>query len=94
MDRGAGEILLTSMNHDGTKEGFSPISPGLLSKRLRSCYCWGELVFRHFRGVQEASAIGTCASIFHFREVGLRDLKTILRNGILVSCETNWAGRF
>src|SRR5690606_38467951 len=33
-DRGAGEILLTSMNHDGTKMGFAKDITGILSRSL------------------------------------------------------------
>ena len=84
VDRGAGEILLTSMNHDGTKEGFSLDITGLLSKRLPVpvIASGGAGNPQHFVDVfQKASAdAALAASIFHFREVGLKDLKTYLND--------------
>jgi len=84
VDRGAGEILLTSMNHDGTKEGFSLEITGLLSKRLPVpvIASGGAGNAGHFVDVfQKASAdAALAASIFHFREVGLQDLKEYLND--------------
>jgi imidazole glycerol-phosphate synthase subunit HisF len=59
-DRGAGEILLTSMDTDGTKAG----------------------TMEHFYDVfttGKADA-GLAASIFHFKEIGIPDLKNYLKN--------------
>ncbi len=82
VDRGAGEILLTSMNHDGTKEGFSLDITGLLSKRLPVpvIASGGAGIPQHFVDVfKKASAdAALAASIFHFREVGIRELKIYL----------------
>ena len=82
VDRGAGEILLTSMNHDGTKEGFSLDITGLLSRRLPVpvIASGGAGNAGHFVDVfQKASAdAALAASIFHFRELGLQDLKAYL----------------
>jgi len=84
VDRGAGEILLTSMNHDGTKEGFSLEITRLLSKRLPVpvIASGGAGNAGHFVDVfQKASAdAALAASIFHFREVGLKDLKEYLND--------------
>jgi len=84
VDRGAGEILLTSMNHDGTKEGFSLEITGLLSKRLPVpvIASGGAGNAGHFVDVfQKASAdAALAASIFHFRELGLKDLKEYLND--------------
>ncbi len=89
VDRGAGEILLTSMNHDGTKEGFSLDITGLLSKRLPVpvIASGGAGNAGHFLEVfQKASAdAALAASIFHFRELGLKDLKDYLaEHGVAV----------
>lgn len=82
VDRGAGEILLTSMNHDGTKEGFSLDITSLLSNRLPVpvIASGGAGTAQHFVDVfQKASAdAALAASIFHFRELGLKDLKNYL----------------
>jgi len=84
VDRGAGEILLTSMNHDGIKEGFSLEITGLLSKRLPVpvIASGGAGNAGHFVDVfQKASAdAALAASIFHFRELGLKDLKEYLND--------------
>jgi len=83
VDRGAGEILLTSMNHDGTKQGFSLDITGLLSNRLPVpvIASGGAGNAEHFVDVfKKASAdAALAASIFHFREVGIRDLKLQLQ---------------
>ncbi len=84
VDRGAGEILLTSMNHDGTKQGFSLDITGLLSRRLPVpvIASGGAGNALHFVDVfQQASAdAALAASIFHFREVAIPELKRELRD--------------
>jgi imidazole glycerol-phosphate synthase subunit HisF len=82
VNRGAGEILLTSMNHDGTKGGFSLEITQLLSTRLPVpvIASGGAGKPEHFVDVfQRASAdAALAASIFHFRELGIRELKNFL----------------
>ena len=81
-ERGAGEILLTSMNHDGTKAGFaisltSTISESLAIPVIAS---GGAGAMSHFIEVfQEGRAdAALAASIFHFGEIKIPDLKSYL----------------
>jgi cyclase len=87
--RGAGEILLTSMDRDGTKEGFeikltSSISETVTVPVIAS---GGAGSIDHFVEVfsdGDADA-GLAASIFHFREIPIRDLKTsLMAHGISI----------
>ena len=83
-DRGAGEILFTSMNHDGTKNGYANQATAQLSLSLAIpvIASGGAGKMNHFVevfGEGEADA-ALAASIFHFREIGIEDLKTHLRN--------------
>jgi len=82
VDAGAGEILLTSMNHDGTKSGFA-LS---ITKQLATALpvpviaSGGGGTMQHFVDVfGEASAdAALAASIFHFKEISIPDLKDYL----------------
>jgi cyclase len=83
-ERGAGEILFTSMNHDGTKNGYANQATAQLSSSLGIpvIASGGAGKMDHFVDVfskGEADA-ALAASIFHFREIGIQDLKTHLRN--------------
>ncbi len=88
-DRGAGEILLTSMDHDGTKGGFALT----LTREISSAVSIPVIASggagspEHFAAAfidGEADA-ALAASIFHFREVSISDLKAYLfRKGIPV----------
>jgi cyclase len=83
-ERGAGEILFTSMNHDGTKNGYANEATAALSTGLGIpvIASGGAGKMNHFVdvfGEGEADA-ALAASIFHFREIGIQDLKTHLRN--------------
>ena len=83
VDRGAGEILLTSMNHDGTKTGFAIEITKLLSEQLPVpvIASGGAGNMDHFVEVfEKASAdAALAASIFHFKEVAIPELKLFLR---------------
>ncbi len=86
---GAGEILLTSMDHDGTKGGFAIELTGLLTKSLQIpvIASGGAGNAQHFADVfrHDDADAALAASIFHFREVDIRDLKASLREqGIVV----------
>ena len=86
---GAGEILLTSMNHDGTKQGFALDITRILSTTLPVpvIASGGGGTPRHFAAVfKDAHAdAALAASIFHFREVDIRELKGYLKEkGIAV----------
>jgi cyclase len=82
-NRGAGEILFTSMNHDGTKNGFANEATARLSTSLGIpvIASGGAGRMSHFvdvLGPGQADA-ALAASIFHFREIGIRDLKEHLK---------------
>jgi len=82
VELGAGEILLTSMNHDGTKKGFAlditrSLATGLSVPVIAS---GGGGNMQHFVDVfKEANAdAGLAASIFHFKEIEIPALKKYL----------------
>jgi len=81
---GAGEILLTSMNNDGTKEGFALDITSQISDKVNipviASGGAGNMI--HFKEVFEnTTATGAlAASIFHFGEVAIPDLKNYLKN--------------
>ncbi len=87
--RGAGEILLTSMDKDGTKSGFD------LELTRRCCQLvtipiiasggGGEM--EHFSQIltEGGAQAALAASIFHYREISIRELKIFLdKHGISV----------
>ncbi|WP_276505001.1 imidazole glycerol phosphate synthase subunit HisF [Terrimonas pollutisoli] len=82
VEAGAGEILLTSMNHDGTKAGFALDITRQLATSLPVpvIASGGGGSMSHFVDVfKEAKAdAALAASIFHFKEVDIRDLKNYL----------------
>ncbi|MEN8817717.1 MAG: imidazole glycerol phosphate synthase subunit HisF [Nonlabens sp.] len=76
---GAGEILLTSMDHDGTKNGFALELTDIISRKLNIpiIASGGGGTSAHFEELfkdTEASA-GLAASIFHFGELPVPELK-------------------
>lgn len=82
-ERGAGEILFTSMDHDGTKNGFANDSLQKLHQLLEIpvIASGGAGNMGHF---VDAFAIGKAdaalaASIFHFGEIKIPDLKSFLK---------------
>ena len=82
-DRGAGEILFTSMTHDGVKEGYANEALARLADSLHIpvIASGGAGRMEHFR---DAFTLGKAdaalaASVFHFGEIGIRDLKQYLR---------------
>jgi cyclase len=81
---GAGEILLTSMNNDGTKAGFSiEITSEVCSNvNIPVIASGGAGNMRHFREVFSNTGCSgaLAASIFHFGEIDIRDLKKYLKN--------------
>lgn len=81
-NRGAGEILFTSMNHDGTKAGFANAALAKLSDSLSIpiIASGGAGEMEHFADVfttGKADA-GLAASIFHFKEISVPQLKHYL----------------
>ena len=81
--RGAGEILFTSMNNDGTKEGFANDALARLSMELNIpiIASGGAGTIQHFIDTFNLgkSDAALAASVFHFREIEILDLKTELR---------------
>ena len=82
VDLGAGEILLTSMNNDGTKNGFALDITATLSNTLPVpvIASGGAGTMEHFKTVfEEANAdAALAASIFHYKEIGIPELKQYL----------------
>ncbi|MCF0061709.1 imidazole glycerol phosphate synthase subunit HisF [Dyadobacter chenwenxiniae] len=81
-DRGAGEILFTSMDTDGTKAGFALELTAMISgnANIPVIASGGAGNMEHFYDVfttGKADA-GLAASIFHFREIDIPDLKKFL----------------
>jgi len=85
--RGAGEILFTSMDHDGTKNGFACSALAALSKKVRLpiIASGGAGNIDHFIEVfQEGNAdAALAASVFHFDEISIPELKQNLKNNHL-----------
>jgi len=79
---GAGEILLTSMNHDGTKKGFALDITRQLSENLSVpvIASGGGGTMDHFAEVFELASADAAlaASVFHFKEIGIHELKDYL----------------
>lgn len=82
-DRGAGEILFTSMDHDGVKNGFAYEALARLSEELSIpvIASGGAGKMEHFR---DAFTLGKAdaalaASVFHFGEIPIPALKQYLR---------------
>ncbi len=82
VELGAGEILLTSMNHDGTKQGFAIDITKRLSESLAVpvIASGGGGTMEHFADVfrNGKADAALAASIFHFKEVAIPDLKRYL----------------
>ena len=80
--RGAGEILFTSMDHDGTKNGFANRALRELSDLLTIpvIASGGAGTMEHFNETfTEGNAdAALAASIFHFKEIGIQELKSHL----------------
>ena len=92
-ERGAGEILLTSMDTDGTKAGFALELTAAVSgaANIPVIASGGAGTMAHFTDVfttGKADA-GLAASIFHFKEISILDLKTYLhKQGISMRLTT------
>lgn len=88
-ERGAGEILFTSMNHDGTKGGFANEALAKLSElvNIPIIASGGAGTKQHFVDTFKLgkSDAALAASVFHFGEIPILELKQELkRNGIEV----------
>ena len=82
-DRGAGEILLTSIDRDGTKAGFDcPLTAAVSTAvNIPVIASGGAGTFEHFADVFTAGRADAAlaASIFHFNEHSVAELKQFLR---------------
>lgn len=80
--RGAGEILLTSMDKDGTKSGFDIE----LTKRVQEAVnipiiaSGGAGKMSDFKDILKYSDAALAASLFHFNEININELKNYLQN--------------
>lgn len=81
--RGAGEILFTSMDHDGTKNGFANQALAILAETLHIpvIASGGAGTKEHFRDafVEGKADAALAASVFHFREIPIPELKSFLK---------------
>lgn len=80
--RGAGEILFTSMNHDGVKKGFANEQLAMLSDNLPipviasgGAGCMEDFRDTFIKGKSDAAL---AASVFHYGEIKIADLKKYL----------------
>lgn len=82
--RGAGEILFTSMNNDGTKAGFANVALAKLSTELNIpiIASGGAGSIQHFIDTFNIgkSDAALAASVFHFGEISILELKKALKN--------------
>jgi cyclase len=80
---GAGEILLTSMNHDGMKTGFALELTNAVScaVNIPVIASGGAGTKEHFKEVfqQTKASAALAASIFHFGEIPIPELKNYLK---------------
>lgn len=83
-DRGAGEILFTSMDHDGTKSGFALEALRKMADLLTIpiIASGGAGTEDHFVDVftKGSADAGLAASIFHYKEIPIPRLKSYLKN--------------
>ena len=83
VELGAGEILLTSMNNDGTKDGFAVD----ITKQISEAFnvpiiaSGGAGTMEHFKNVfvNGKADAALAASVFHYKEIAIPELKTFLK---------------
>lgn len=83
-ERGAGEILFTSMDHDGTKNGFANEALARLSseRNIPVIASGGAGNVQHFADtfIDGKADAALAASVFHYKEMEIADLKRELKN--------------
>ena len=83
IELGAGEILLTSMNNDGTKKGFALDLVGKLAKKIKVplIASGGAGSMEDFKSLfsQTNATGGLAASVFHYGEIPIPKLKNYLK---------------
>lgn len=81
---GAGEILFTSMNHDGTKNGFANETLAKLSEMINIpiIASGGAGNMKHFADTftEGKADAALAASVFHFKEIEIPNLKNYLKS--------------
>ncbi len=81
--RGAGEILFTSMNNDGTKNGFANEALAKLSEivNIPIIASGGAGTMQHFADtfIQGKADAALAASVFHYQEIDIPELKQFLK---------------
>ena len=84
VDRGAGEILLTSMDRDGTRAGYDVDFLATLTKSVSVpvIASGGAGTKEHFLEAFQKANVEAClaAGLFHYGELGIGELKTYLKN--------------
>ena len=84
VDLGAGEILFTSMDHDGTKNGFANETLKKISEMVKVpiIASGGAGNMQHFCDtfVEGCADAALAASVFHYKEIEIKTLKSELRN--------------
>jgi len=82
VDLGAGEILFTSMDHDGTKSGFAIEALDTLTQKVNVpiIASGGAGTIQHFAQLFEQTQVDAAlaASVFHFGEINIFELKKTL----------------
>ena len=82
--KGAGELLFTSMNHDGTKNGFANVALAQLNDlvNIPIIASGGAGTIQHFIDtfIDGKADAALAASVFHFKEINIVELKKELRN--------------
>jgi cyclase len=83
VELGAGEILLTSMNNDGTKDGFAIDITKQISEAVNVpiIASGGAGTMEHFKNVfvNGKADAALAASVFHYKEIAIPELKTFLK---------------
>ncbi len=84
VELGAGEILLTSMNNDGTKNGFANDITKRISEQVNVpiIASGGAGKMEHFADafLEGKADAALAASVFHYKEINIQDLKKYLSN--------------
>ena len=82
-ERGAGEILFTSMNNDGTKNGFANVALAKLSQivNIPIIASGGAGTMQHFADtfIEGYADAALAASVFHYQEIEIPELKQYLK---------------
>lgn len=82
--RGAGEILFTSINNDGTKNGFANEALAKLSEivNIPIIASGGAGTMKHFAEtfINGKADAALAASVFHYQEIEIQELKQFLKN--------------